>query len=490
MKKLKTASALLLFAVMLSFAACGGDADTPAQTPAQTAGTEAAEETEETTTASSVPEIEARALGGREFRVLAFNRGDPGTWFQYLDFGYDRELAGDLINDAVHDRNIAAEEKYNFRIVSTTVADAADTAKKTISAGSDEYDIIQPYIDTAFSMAGSEMLIDCRSLPWLELEQPWWDRNILRDLSLYGRLYAVTGDISMYDDDLSYIVYYNKALTREYGFGELYDLVRGGNWTIDKMTELGSAVTRDLNGDSVLDGSDLWGIATDHSVGRSWFFALGGQMCEVSGDGSPALVMGGEKSQAIFDRIGSLMNDASLTLMVTTLPEQWMGASAMMKNNQIMLYPASLYTVTRYRSMEDDFGILPYPKMSESQESYRNQVASWVCPGISVPVTNTDTDFTGYALEALARASTDTVAEAYIGVNLMTKVTRDEESAEMLRLILDSKCYDLAVSFNWGKLSDIIAECCKKPETFQSKYASREAKAVSDMEKTVELFRG
>ncbi len=476
----------------VSFAACGGESAEPSPAPAQTAensAVEAAEQTEDEIR-PAVPELEARDLGGKEFRVLAFTRGDPGTWFQYLDFGYDEELAGDLINDAVHDRNVAAEEKYNFIIVNTTVSDAAAAAKKTIAAGSDEYDIIEPYMDTSFQMAGSEMLVNCMSLPWLELDKEWWDRNILRDLTLYGRLYAVSGDISMFDDDLSYIVYFNKALTRQYGLGDFYDYVRDGSWTADRVTELAAGITRDLNGDSVLDGSDLWGIATDHSVGRSWYFAFGGQMCEIGGDGAPQIVMGGEKSQTVFDRIGAIMNDEAMTLMVTKLPGSWSGASEMMKNNQIMIYPASLYTVTRYRSMEEDFGILPYPKLDESQDRYYNQVASWVCPAISVPVTNTDPDFTGFALEALARGSVDTVASAYIGVNLMTKVTRDDESAEMLRLILDSKRYDLAVSFNWGKLSDIIADCCKKPDTFQSKYASRESKAFSDLEATVEMFRG
>ena len=489
MEKMKVVSVLVLSAMTLSFAACGGESTEPSSTQMQTSVIETIGQSE-AETQPIVPEIEIRDFSGRDFRVLAYTRGDPGTWFQYIDFGYDEELAGDLINDAIHDRNVAAEEKYGIKIVNTLVADAASTAKKTIQAGSDEYDIIEPYMDTAFQMAGNEMLLDCLSMPWLELSQPWWDRNILRDLALYGRLYAISGDISMFDDDLSYIVYYNKALARQYELGDFYDYVRDGSWTVDKMIELGSGITRDINGDTVLDGSDLWGIVTDHSVGRSWYFALGGQMCEVGADGAPNIVMGGEKSQTIFDKIGSFMNDSTLTLMVTTLPDQWMGGSAMMKNNQILIYPASLYTITRYRSMEDDFGILPYPKMDESQERYRNQVASWVCPGIAVPVTNTDADFTGYILEALARMSVDTVAAAYIDVNLMTKVTRDEESAEMLRLILDSKCYDLAVSFNWGKLSDIIADCCKKPENFQSKFASLESKAQADMEKTVELFNG
>lgn len=70
----------------------------------------------------------------------------------------------------------------------------------------------------------------------------------------------------------------------------------------------------------------------------------------------------------------------------------------------------------------------------------------------------------------------------------MTKVTRDESSVEMLKLILDSKRYDLAVSFNWGNLSDIIAKCAENPSKFSSQFESKLKKTETAMAKTVEKF--
>jgi hypothetical protein len=211
-------------------------------------------------------------------------------------------------------------------------------------------------------------------------------------------------------------------------------------------------------------------------------------MARVDENGDPVIVMGEEKSQIIIDAIGNMMNDSTVTILTVNIPDSWMGARAMMKEDRLLFLSANIYTIPYYRSMENDFGILPYPKLDENQDRYYNQVASWVCPGISVPTTNQDIDFTGYMLEALCRASGEILQPAYIDVNLMTKVTRDESSVEMLKLVLDSKRYDLAVSFNWGNLSDIIAKCAEDPSKFSSQLASKLKKTETDMAKTVEMF--
>ena len=202
------------------------------------------------------------------------------------------------------------------------------------------------------------------------------------------------------------------------------------------MMELGRAVVQDLNGDGVMDSSDVWGICDNYSVGRYWFFAFGGQMARADENGDPVIVMGEEKSQIIIDAIGNMMNDSTVTILTVNIPDSWMGARAMMKEDRLLFLSANIYTIPYYRSMENDFGILPYPKLDENQDRYYNQVASWVCPGISVPTTNQDIDFTGYMLEALLPRIGRNPAARYIDVNLMTKVTRDESPVEMLCLYL------------------------------------------------------
>ncbi|NLZ37082.1 MAG: hypothetical protein GX897_06360 [Clostridiales bacterium] len=204
----RISAALLLCAMLLSVAvSCGGKDENSPDGSDKPAGEETAEAT--VSEESTIEPLEVRDLGGKDFRVLVYKQGDPGTWFQYLDFEWTEEAAGDLINDNIMNRNIAIEEKYNIRIVSNQVSDVVSTARKAITAGSDEFEILEPYCDSAYSMAGEGLLYNIYDLPYCEFDMPWWDSNIQRDLSLQNRLWTVTGDISMFDEELSYVVYYN-----------------------------------------------------------------------------------------------------------------------------------------------------------------------------------------------------------------------------------------------------------------------------------------
>ena len=60
-----------------------------------------------------------------------------------------------------------------------------------------------------------------------------------------------------------------------------------------------------------------------------------------------------------------------------------------------------------------------------------------------IPVTNKDLEKTGAVLEYFNYVSHDTVIPAYCDVVLYGKITRDEESRDMLNLIFDSRVVDI-----------------------------------------------
>ena len=102
--------------------------------------------------------------------------------------------------------------------------------------------------------------------------------------------------------------------------------------------------------------------------------------------------------------------------------------------------------------METDFGILPYPMWDESQDGYISRIEGCVVP--LIPLTNTDLDSTGAILEALASASPDTSVAAYYDIALTGKVTRDEDSVEMLDIIYSRRIYDYGDTIMTSELRD------------------------------------
>ena len=100
------------------------------------------------------------------------------------------------------------------------------------------------------------------------------------------------------------------------------------------------------------------------------------------------------------------------------------------------------------RDMEDTFGILPYPKYDETQESYYSSFVNQ-CMFYTIPVTNMHTRETAIISDYTSYMSKRDVLPVYYGNVVEQKGLRNEDSIEMLDLILSTKTVDLGVLFGW-----------------------------------------
>jgi hypothetical protein len=125
-------------------------------------------------------------------------------------------------------------------------------------------------------------------------------------------------------------------------------------------------------------------------------------------------------------------------------------------------------SINKYRqNMTDDFGVLPFPKYDDTQKKYYCLFNTAWGTTYAIPITNTDTERTGYILDVMGYFSTDTINTAVIEKNVLTKATRDDESAEMLKIIFDSKFFELG---QWG--SSVYGAVCGQVSTGKNTYAS------------------
>ena len=139
--------------------------------------------------------------------------------------------------------------------------------------------------------------------------------------------------------------------------------------------------------------------------------------------------------------------------------------------------------------MEADFGILPMPKYEESDNSYRSAVNSYVGTMTCIPQTNYDPDMTGYFIEALASESHYTVIPEYYNINLQGKISRDEESREMLDLIFSNRHYDLGEIYDPGNFANtLIYLTMNAKRDIASLWAKQEKSVTRNLEKLLEKF--
>ena len=487
MKK-EALSALLCLAAVLTASACGETSETVGETVTQSVNTEAVTEAVTEVVDTRVPlGLPDADFGGYKLRILEY---DPETnnFVQYSDFNWTKENAGELINDAVSVRNMMIEDRYNCEIEVTYANDTVPKAKSSITAGSDDYDFAELYINDIMKMASEGMFYNFYDIPHLALDQDWWDSAIQRDAALFGKIHAMTGDISMQDEELNYCIYFNKSVAQENDIGDLYDVVRNNKWTLETFHELGKQVSRDFNGDGVRDENDTYGVLTDGGMLWLFYFTCGGTYAELDKDGNPFFTVGNERNLQVADALAEFFRDTDTVMWASKCSNAWTTLDKILMEDRALFRPGSIYDITVYRSMNNDFGILPYPKFDEAQAEYYHPIASHVCPALCIPVTNPDIDRTGFLLEALAYESRPTVTKAYYDVNLYSKLTRDNDSGDMLDIIFASKRYDICKVFDWGAVDAMFGTLANSKSGLGTLWAKKESAAVKAMEKTLAVF--
>ena len=234
---------ILLITAALLLTACAVSADTTAETTSSvTADTAPATETESVDLA--VAQVPADAdFTGHTFTFLI--TGNTENNWQKNDF-HAPEETGDVLNDARFRRNLAVEERFGIKIETEEQYGQTKgagtgflTIEKCVMAGDTAYDagMIAGY-DCA-TLAYSGMLYDLCDMPYVDLTQRWWDQRVNEDLTINGKLYYTTGDISTADNDATGAILFNKKIVQDYDLPDPYALVRDGKWTISKMVDMG-----------------------------------------------------------------------------------------------------------------------------------------------------------------------------------------------------------------------------------------------------------
>ena len=101
-----------------------------------------------------------------------------------------------------------------------------------------------------------------------------------------------------------------------------------------------------------------------------------------------------------------------------------------------------------------------------------------------MPKGGSDLERTSVILEYMCSVSTDTLIDAYYDVTLQRKVSRDDESAEMLDIIFDSYTSDIGLTYEIGGLRDLIQNMMKaKSDTVVSTLASKKESIMTAAEK-------
>ncbi len=466
---------LALLMIVSAFVGCADNAtDEPHSTDTNAVSNEASEEETELETDPVQNALDALKdtvdWEGKNFGVL------------YADgvAGYDRELEAEnigdgdtdnagILNDAVYERNTRFEEYCNLNFVPIpTTADGFSTKLiGEIQAATGDFVLMTHSASATASLAVSGYLYDLLDLN-INYDQPWWDEGP-QSFSLKGHIYMMNGPFNFVDDDVTFVMMFNKDLGQTYKIANPYDNVKDGTWTMDYFYSLMSGLAMD-DGNHSWGAEDTYGFASPESFSSSLFYGAGLRYISNSTEQDmPELMLTGSQMDKaltvhnIAQRIVS-SNDSFIANNDETLQQ----AKAIFESGRSLFYSeAASYVAQLNASMTSDFGVLPIPKYHAEQENYY----TWAYPNASVvslptSVGNQDTERLSKTLDVYALLSEQLIKPTYYDVLLTTRNVRDPESSEIIDMIFSHRVYDMAMYFTDLNIGGFGTE------TFASDYAA------------------
>lgn len=449
-------SCLLLSALCLSsVVACAGSGDPSGakDTTAAPVVTTAPSETTppETTPAETEPSdgLEDKNMEGFEFSILHCSSDSLNWALVTLDV---EESNGELINDAIFKRNMTMEERFNMTIkVDEDTHGTVNSQYKTlVMSGDNPYDIIMQY--GIYSLKSLSYQADMSVIPHINYDAAWWNPNATSEFNIGGKQVAAAGNFSLSYASTANCLLFNKRMYDELNTGEnLYDLVRNGKWTVDKFFETATSAIRDVNGDTVIGAGDISG-STGTVKAMNHMLVIGAGLHYLTKDSEGFPVFAGsadEKLVSFLEKIINLQVNQPAAYVQpnpkdsSTLAISFESGECLFLNS----WPQNIASgKASLRNMKDDFGILPPPKYDEAQEKYYCNMANGEVATLPRTYDPDRLDNIGILLEAMSFYTHHKIIPVYKDVLLDVKVTRDEDSPEMLDYIFDGITYDFAIN--------------------------------------------
>ena len=369
------------------------------------------------------------------------------------------------IDAAIWESNKRLEEKFNYTLVEDGfTADCAweelwieqsNYLIRNFISGDDVFDFIFFALGQRPDLITNGYLHDLSDYEALQLDKPWWDVKLNKDITINDRLYMASGAVNLSPYQSMACITFNKDIVANNQLDSPYDAVRDGTWTLDLLNEY-AAACKNIGTDPTFwvlagdGGTSTYGIGMHRDFPA--FFLTGANipyLTETDGDYNFTL---GESDDfyTVFDKIQPLFTHCQNGGVGG-------GDASSSKNSIRLLFPEGRmafcmnYVSVTYDIMRDsnvDFGFLPVPKLRVEQENYVTPVndhLSFIC----LPSTSEKPEEVASLLDAMAYDRYMNVVPVFYDSFVTYKGVRDEDSLEMLELMTETRTMDLGIAYGW-----------------------------------------
>lgn len=486
----------LLLAALLassSLVACG---DSEVQESQNVADTTAAVETEE------VDPFAGTDFGGQTLRISSSIDEDDSTNAHRLIAG-SGELTGEVVNDAVYQRNLTVQELLNVQLeflpAEWTYSNGHTEIEKLVLSGDAGFEVVINDLINLGRIAHKGYFHSVSDNEIMDFSQSYWYGEAIEDLEIVpGAAYMMLGDVFADSLASAHVLYYNKdIINNNYADSDyVQDIILDGDWTVDEMIRITEETAVDLDGDGSIKekSGDLGGYSVIGAWGPMIPVLMGFdvQFMEEN-NGKLSYCFNNERSVKILEKLNELywaswnyqdISDHSATGLLNLFSDQ----------KTVFVGYLRLGDLEKMRDIEFLVGLACYPKLDNDQENYVSSLHDTSEVGaIMVTAPVDQMDFISTVLEVMAREAGKTIIPAYYEEALKIKYVNGTGDAAMIDLIHDTITSPFALAYNNILGGMLLGNCFLTPlgskkTDFASAYASNEKAGQEDLDELVEAF--
>ncbi len=417
----------------------------------------------------------------------------------YNDFDYDEDSES-VLEQAQYKRKTVIMQENGVEIELKMIVDKASYGNgpgfmeisRAVTAEDVVYHLglIGGY--DAANLAATSNLYDINSVPWVETSKSWWDQNANQDLTINGMLFFTNGSLTAAYSESTFVIYINNELAKTaLKDVDVYQTVRDGKWTVDKLGEWSRTVTNDLDGDGYQTYKDRFGLYVwDDSI-MGMMGASGTKVATIEEDGTISLTLDSARGREMFAAFTEIAYSHEYALTYQRFTNMFNVVNAF-QEDKALLWATSNTNTAKIREMDSSFGILPYPKLSEEQERYYSTIAPYNSQFLCIPYME-DSDalnFVGVITESLAYYGKSITWPACYEHTLKGAFARDDGTLDMLDIIYSNYIYDIGYYYQIGMYHDGLMNLIRnKQNTFSSMYEGARNSAQTKISQLNDFYK-
>lgn len=336
--------------------------------------------------------------------------------------------------------------KLSFKSLNVTTLLAS--VAKAYQAGDKFCDAMEIAPAYFYALVNNNYFLPVSDSKVINVNDSKWEKSAKAFSTYNNKIYGLSWQSIQFGVPARQVVFYNKTMWQNYGTGEnLYDVVRKGNWTFDKMYEVLNTVVSKTNKKvtgmvayDLMSAAEMFGMAN----GGLWVTEKNGKYSWTGN--SNAIANGVSFTNKLYKQ--GLLVDRGDDDMISVVARNFM-------NGKIFMLPSDYYYCTRFYSsgMKDDYGILPIPKGPDA----KGYMGIYSDSRFFCLMDTADRDKACKIFDVFANKTLNT--EGWRKTALK-KDLRDTDSADMIQICLDNPVIDIL-----GQLSALKTNILQEPLT-------------------------